>query len=152
MVFRILWFWEIHFYCRNCKKIGKIRWENTFKMQNCFLNGVEIKMLHFICKYVCKMYWIFWNYIYGAEMKNKCSKVGRNYIINTELINKWCLEFYGSGKYIFLQKWIENVGPSMEQRDSGHRRERMRARRLTVRELRNASWWGKWPEIILFRK
>ena len=37
------------------KKIGKIRWENTFKMQNCFLNGVEIKMLHFICKYVCKM-------------------------------------------------------------------------------------------------
>ena len=37
-------------------------------------------------------------------MNNKCSKVGRNYIINTKLINKWCLEFYGSGKSIFFAK------------------------------------------------
>ena len=47
-------------------------------------------------------------------MNKKCSHEGGKYIYFAEMINKWCLEFYGLGKYIFIagivKKWEKSGG------------------------------------------
>ena len=46
-------------------------------------------------------------------MNKKCSHEGGKYIYFAEMINKWCLEFFGSDKYIFnagIVKKLEKSG------------------------------------------
>ena len=44
-------------------------------------------------------------------MNKKCSHEGGKYIYFAEMINKWCLEFYGSGKHIFFAKLDKKCWP-----------------------------------------